>query len=354
MRAVAWARKPATFTLAVVAAVALVLGGGPAYAARGGGSSAWFPYWQMSKAVQAATSAPRVFGTANLFWYDASSCSTVVGYPGAGDANAVAALRRTGLRTLATITGTGLTDTTAPACFRTRAGRAAHIAALLTVARNSLYDGIDLNYESYAFRPTNRQINAEGFAVLAAELCPKVRALGKTCAITVTARTAADPTVPVWDYAAVGKVADKVRVMAYDQHVGANGPGPIAGFPWVQAVMSYIEALVPKAKLELGVPTYGRDFASGRSSSLLAPAAIARAAQYGATITYDPVQRESTYTYVVNGVRHTVWFSGKQAVADRTTLAIQRRWAGSAYWAVGHEEAGTWQQVELANLLVID
>lgn len=324
------------------------------YAAHGGGSSAWFPYWQTTKAVQATVAAPRVFGTANMFWYDASNCSTVGPYPGAVDPGAVATLRGKGLRVLATITGTGLTEQTAPSCFGTRAGRATHISALLSIARQRLFDGIDLNYESFAFKTLNREANARGFAVFAAELCPKIQALGKTCAITVTSRTASSPSAPAWDYATIGRVADRVRVMAYDQHVGASGPGPIAGYPWVQEVMSYLEGLVPKGKLELGVPTYGRDFWSGRSSSLVGAEPLARAARYRATVRYDPTQREYTYTYVTGGVRHTVWFSGSQAVADRTTLAIARGWAGSAYWAVGHEDSDTWRQVQLANLLVID
>lgn len=352
MRRSAWRRFGAVI---VAALVVLLAGPGPsASAAHGGGSSAWFPYWQMPKAVQAITSAPRVIGTANLFWYDATSCSKVVLYPNAGSSSQVAALRAKGMRTFATITGTGLTATKAPECFRSRSGRAAHIAQILAVAKSSLYDGIDLNYESFAFVTTNRAINAEGFAIMVAELCPKVRALGKTCAITVSSRTSTDKTLPSWDYASIGRSADLVRVMAYDQHVGANGPGPVAGYPWVQQVMTFMEGAIPKKKLELGVPNYGRDFASGRSSSLTAPAAVARAKQYGATVSYDPVQQENTYTYVKAGVRHTVWFAGSQAVADRTSLAIERGWRGSAYWAVGHEEPGTWEAVRLANLLVID
>ncbi len=40
----------------------------------------------------------------------------------------------------------------------------------------------------------------------------------------------------VYDYGALGRVADFLSIMAYPEHAGFSDPGPLAGLPWVQQI----------------------------------------------------------------------------------------------------------------------
>ena len=45
--------------------------------------------------------------------------------------------------------------------------------------------------------------------------------------------------------------------MTYAQHTGGSSPGPVAGYPWMQACLEYLLALgVPPGKISLGLAGY--------------------------------------------------------------------------------------------------
>lgn len=317
-------------------------------------SSTWLPYWTMPASTSVTRANADLFGTANPFWYDAATCGSVTGYPGAGSTTTINALHAKGLKVVPTFTASGLTPAAAVTCFAVPANRAAHIKKVVAVLASRAYDGVDIDYEHLALTTdavTAAKVRA-AFSAFAADLCKAVNARHRTCDITVMPRTSEAATIwrgklipAVYDYAALGKVASHVRIMAYDQNAGKYGPGPIAGYPWVRSIMTYAESKAPKSKLQLGIPLYGRDFYGGTSSTLNSSALAARAASYRLKPTYDATQREYTYSYRVGTTRHTVWFSGARAVADRYALAKARGWAGACYWAAGQEQAGTWAAV---------
>lgn len=133
--------------------------------------------------------------------------------------------------------------------------------------------------------------------------------------------------------------------MAYDQHAHQFGPGPVAGWPWVQDVVAFALTEVPADRLRLGVPTYARDFARGRHVSLTGDQARRLAERHGARIRWSAEQRESWFAYRAGGVRHEVWLSSPRAVAARARLADRLGLRGSALWAAGLGAAGTWAAI---------
>ncbi|HEY8300760.1 MAG TPA: glycosyl hydrolase family 18 protein [Jatrophihabitans sp.] len=344
---------------ALLAAGCVVVGSVPVGPARSGAapvfrSSAWLPYWRMSEATNEVVQNAGTLRTASMFWYDAKSCSSIQGWSGAGDRTVIARLRARHVAVVATVTASGLTPRAAVACFSDPQSRAAHVARLVRLVRSRPYAGLDLDYEHLALTNDARLAARVqwAFSVFVRQLCRRLRVVHKQCIVTVMPRTS--DVTPAWrgklspgvyDYAALGSAVTRLRVMAYDQHAGAYGPGPIAGYPWVQSIIRYTAGKVPLGKVELGVPTYGRDFARGSSVALAGDEPIALARSHHAAVHWSATQRECTFRYRSGGVTHTVWFSGPHAVAVRTGLARASGMAGAAYWAAGLDMSGTWAAV---------
>lgn len=317
-------------------------------------SSVWLPSWHMTKAYERVARNSDLFDVASPFWYDASTCSALTARRGAGSRTVILGLRAKGLNVVPTITGSGLGPRAALDCFSNARLRAAHIEQIAQVVTSHAYGGIDVDYEHLALTtdPVVAQKVRRAFSVFVEDLCDRMRSVNKMCVITVMPRTSDDLTVwraklipGVYDYRAISASAARMRVMAYDQHAPNTAPGPIAGFPWVRQIVAYTVRKAPPGKVELGVPTYGRDWSGETAVTLSEQQAVSLARAHGLTPTFDPIQRELTFRYRAQGIWHEVWFSNPRAVAVRYWLARRKGMAGAAYWAAGLEQRGTWSAV---------
>ncbi len=308
--------------------------------------AAWLPYWTVATGTAAAERIPSL-ANVSLFWYDAS-CAGVTSQAPAGWRQVVTRLRAKKLSVIPTITAARLTPEVAAACFARPSSRAALARSLVDLATSQRFDGIDLDFEHLAL--TTKASTATsvriGYTAFVRQLCDGLRAVAKTCVVTVMPRTSDSEAVwqnrlipAVYDYRALSAAADRMRVMAYDEHNRRTAAGSIAGLPWVQRVAAYAAATAPARKVELGLPAYGRDWAAGAPvRTLTIPAATALAKKYRAQVVLDPVQKESRFGYRVGRVRHTVWFASAAGLPERLALARRHGFAGVAVWALGMED----------------
>ena len=65
-----------------------------------------------------------------------------------------------------------------------------------------------------------------------------------------------------YDYAGIGKSADAIILMNYDQHWRTSAPGPIAAQDWFVRNIDAILKLVPPQKLVMGIANYAYDWPS--------------------------------------------------------------------------------------------
>ena len=63
-----------------------------------------------------------------------------------------------------------------------------------------------------------------------------------------------------YDYRALGRAVDFLTLMTYGHHGGSSGPGPVAGYGWMKAALDYAVRRVPRSKLLLGIPFFGREW----------------------------------------------------------------------------------------------
>ncbi len=306
----------------------------------------------MAAAYQSATANADLVGTASPFWYAIAGDSVVEGDPGAGGASIIDGLRRRGMAVVPTVTeteGMGAFDRMLASATR----RTAMVNALLSIAASRAYSGLDLDFEDFAVDRAHDAAAADRAAALypafVAQVCAALHAIGRACIVTVMPRTTGEPTywrgdlaTWVYDYGALAASADRVRVMAYDEHAPGSAPGAVAPYPWVAQVAAYAGSTMPVDKVELALAAYGYDWSAGSATSITSREAAQLAAAHGVTPSWDPVQGEETFHYSADGRRHTVWYEDGTAEADRAQLARSAGFAGVDLWAAGGEDPGVW------------
>ena len=370
--------------------------------------SGWMPYWMTSPArptgVDSAVANADLFEDVSPFWYSATARRgggvQVKLNPNFtnGDANvawAMERLRAAGLVVLPAIadaSGKGrMAQTLADPALRGQ-----HIADLVALVVNNGYDGLDLDYENFAFSDGRSTWDATlpVWTTFVAELGAALHAQGKLLSATVPGpcdtrnRCGGRNGYWVYNIPGIAPHVDRIRIMAYDYTY--NSVGPIAPIDWVRANVEHAVTVMDAAKLQIGVPTYGRartrtksggayrlsgicPSKNGSSSerrawrSATSMAAVTASdvpellATYGLTdadVTWDPVRQESSFRYTKNvdwtnssGIRQTcqakrqVNFVGPDGVLARTQLVGQYGLNGAALWTIGGENPAQWAAI---------
>lgn len=392
--------------LAVVAALLALAGGLLVAPARAEGSppkrvaSGWLPYWMTSpgrpEGITSAVQNADLFTDVSPFWYSATAKSgggvQVRINPNFtnGAANiawAMGQLRAAGLVVLPAIAD-GSGKGRMAATLADPAGRAGHVTDLVSLVTSNGFDGIDLDYETFAFSDGSSSWAATqpNWTAFVQELGAALHAQGKLLSITIpppcNRASACGPTLGYWVYniAGIAPSADRIRIMAYDYNV--QGIGPIAPLPWVRAIVSYSASVMDPAKLQIGVPTYGRAWtrltSSGayqlggacptdKSSSayrsltgmqspsgstipgLLASAGATGAVEWDATAQEYNVYYDKTVQWTDSAgasqtctAKRVLRFLGPQGVLARTQLVGEFGLSAAAYWTIGGEDPAQW------------
>jgi spore germination protein YaaH len=182
--------------------------------------------------------------------------------------------------------------------------------------------------------PAGAQADLQGFLAAARERC---RRHGWTLAVT------APPANPDWNLSALGKAADRLILMAYDEHWQTGRPGPIASNPWFAAVVKGAVAKIPPGGTVVAVASYAYDWpAMGPATVLSIPQAEALAGKNGVKPERDAASGGARFAYTQAGVAHVVWMSDAVAATGQVGLARAAGANGVALWRLGTEDPGIW------------
>ncbi len=334
----------------------------PTASARLDGVSLWVPYWSLASSVATAIDNAPTVKVAHPFIDEITHTSTVVDQSGGQAATVTAELAAHHITVVPTVTETaGMTAFAHTLADPRRA--AALRGALESIAEQPGNAGIDLDFEDMAIGSGNAATAARVarlYPRFLARLCSVLHAHGRSCEVTVMAKNTAGRLdsdgldTNVYDYAALAQVADRIQIMAYDDHVPSSSPGPIAPWPWVESVLDYALTQIPAQKVVLGIATYGYDWSSsGGGTSLTGPGAEALAASVHAGIGWSETDAEPYFSYRTGAKRrrvtHTVWFEDATAIYDRAVLAADDKLGGIALWAAGDEGPQTWTMLKRLN-----
>ncbi len=332
--------------------------------------SAWAPYWTLADGTASVAAHGTTLHEVSPFWYQANG-ATDIALSGNGTAELtqplIAAIRDTGGKVVPSIAD-AMPKGGMAAVLADDEQRAQHVAAIVELVTTSGYDGIDLDYEQFAFTDSSDtwETTRPNWVKFVQQLAQALHTTGKILTVSVppiydTGRTS-DSGYWVYDYAAMGEVVDRIRIMGYDYSVGEAGP--IAPYDWVKvAVKAAKRAVDDDTRLVLGIGLYGRNWVISTQGTCPATAEGTTtvtqrnveelAAKRSATPTYDPVTRESWFTYDLQVSDSTasctqsrkVHFIDEQATRERVDLARAERIGGVAFWALGFDSAEVWTAV---------
>jgi len=246
--------------------------------------------------------------------------------------------------------------------------RAQHVQTLVALARDQGFDGLDIDYERFAFADDKATwaATSPNWIAFLTELADALHAEGRILTVAVPPIYDGDqnPESGAWvyDYAAMGDIVDAIRIMAYDYSFGE--PGPIAPLSWVRSVVRAAKDEVDDdSKLILGIPAYGRNWVVSTQGSCPADAPGRTdpnlreidelLAQYGATAVFDEGTGESTFTYdrpATDGVStctqtREVHFVDEQGAVARMDIAREEHLGGVSFWALGFDTPDIWPAI---------
>ena len=299
--------------------------------------SAWLPYWD-SRGYQSFLNNADLYSDLSPFWYELSASGAIVGYQGAGDTTIINGAKAKGVLVIPTVTN-NFDPARVHTMLSSASARSAHEQALVNLVVNKGYDGIDLDYESLL--AADRSL----FSTFASELATLMHQKGKKLSMTLHAKTSEPGTwdgPQAQDYAAIGRVADRVRIMAYDYHWATSAAGAIAPLTWVDQVAKFAASQIAPSKVQLGIGLYGYDWVGTQAVDLTFDQVAARRASYGATRQWSTADSAPWFKYSAGGVTHEVWYEDSQSVSAKLAVVDKYGLAGAVFWRLGGEDASVW------------
>jgi spore germination protein len=308
------------------------------------------PYWNFGHGAAAVLAHSRAVSEVSPWLYGLTASGQIdTQYPASQGAAVAAGIRR--LRaagqpvvpSIANITGGRWAYRPVARMLHSPELMAQHVAALVALVQRQHYAGIDIDYEDL------HAGDRLAFSDFIGQLSRALHANGKVLSVAVFAKTSnagTDQRNLAQDYAAIGRSADQVRLMAYDYHWASSQPGPVAPVSWIRAVLEYAKTQIPAGKIVLGIPLYGYDWSGGHGAAISWRQALRLARQYHVRPRYDSASQAPWLRYTdPRGRAHTVWFENAASSRAKFDIARGAGIAGVYLWMYGYEDAATWAEL---------
>jgi spore germination protein YaaH len=340
----------------------------------------WIPYWSIK------TSLPAVLNNADLvkevmpFWYtlkyNSSAKAAFVAdlyapaNPSVPITTPLTALRGAGFQVIPTITD-GMDKLVLANLLATAANRTKIAKTISDFVEVNKYDGIDLDFEGFAFVDGNKTWakTTPLWVAFVKELSALLHAKNKLLSVSTPYNfnpTERQKGYTVYAWPQIASHIDRLRIMTYDYSVARVGPiGPIA---WTEKTVAYATSIMPASKVYVGLAGFGRDWVTkvegvcpapfakaikvgAKAATFVMRDAAALAAGYATTPVFDEKNGEATFTYIKSyeGVTaaglsttctatRTAWYQNAQSYKLRAELVAKYKLGGVTAWTLGMEE----------------
>ena len=340
----------------------------------------WLPYYSMKTYLPAVLSNADLIKEIMPFWYtlkyDGKTKKAVIAdvyktaNPSVPIEEPLTALRNAGMTIIPTITD-GTEKLVLANLISKPVSRKQVVDAIVATVASQNYDGIDLDFEGFAFIDPNTtwKATAPNWVLFIKELSAALHAQKKI--LSVTTPYLFDPAENqkgyfVYAWADIAPHIDRLRIMTYDY--STSRPGPIGPIAWTEKTVKYAISIMPASKVYLGLPGYGKDWVtkvegvcpsnlakvitpSAKAGTFLMRDAASIAATYGAVPTYNETFAEVTFSYkreytgetsgglsTTCTASRTAWHQNAQSFSVRAKLVAKYQLGGAAQWVIGQEE----------------
>jgi spore germination protein YaaH len=210
------------------------------------------------------------------------------------------------------------------------------VKEMVDAVRYDGYRGVNLDFEGML------ATDKDPFTAFVQQLATALHAREAKLIVDVVPHDFAgvNPYSAAYDIAAIGKVADYVDLMAYDEHGNGGTPGPVAGLDWDRAVLQATLPDLNPAHVLLGVPLYGRAWGSLGGAAAYSNVLYNALSMPGARVDYD-FSAQTPYVVAADGSL-TTYFDDRDSLARKVDLVRTYGLAGIAAWRLGFEDPGFW------------
>ena len=220
------------------------------------------------------------------------------------------------------------------------------ITNIVNLAIENNFDGINIDFEYM------NMSDKDMFSRFIIELAPRLKELGMVLSVDVTAPDGGEDWSMCYDRNEIGKVADYIIFMAYDQYGDASQEaGTTAGADWVEVnIKKFVgtQEEVPAEKLILGMPFYTRLWyeSNGKvKSEVVIMDSINRTIPSSAERVWNEDLKQYYVEYQKNGKTYKMWIEDEESISAKCDLVNTYNLAGAAYWEKGQEKEEVWNVI---------
>jgi spore germination protein YaaH len=168
-----------------------------------------------------------------------------------------------------------------------------------------------------------------------------------------------------YDYTALSAYCDYLMVMAYDEHYYGGPSGPISSLSYIDKSIQYALSYVPKEKIVLGLPFYGRIWSNSGGFPDGYGVTNAKIAQlvknYGGSVQVDTSSQSTRAVITISpgdakpiiggqaldAGTYTIWYESEKSIKAKLELISKYDIKGTGSWALGQETGNTWTYYKL-------
>jgi len=220
--------------------------------------------------------------------------------------------------------------------------RRALVDDLFNVVNNNGIDGLNIDFENVGGQ------DRAAFTAFIGELSAALDKVGATLSVDLSPDAGTDWT-NAYDYAELGKLADYIVLMGYDEHWGGGTAGSVSSLPWLQTGLGTLLKVVPSSKVILGLPLYTRnwpDGGAGEDWSLIQQNEAVRVR--GLSPQWQPDLAQYAAQYRFGSKSYRLWLEDGRSLSAKVRMGEQHGVAGYAYWYIGSESADVWTSLRNA------
>ena len=206
------------------------------------------------------------------------------------------------------------------------------------ISETEKFDGLNIDFENIPQR------SAEAFLSFLRELRAGLPA-NKMLTIALYARVR-KLTNDVYDYETIKPIVDRIFIMGYDEHWGGGPAGPVSTIQWCRRVANYSLSAIGTEKLIMGIPLYGRAWASQNHHRALIHTTTEHLKD---THKVTDVKRDNGtpfFDYNAN-ISVKVYYEDEYSISARFVMYKSMNINKIGFWRLGQETLRVWDILRL-------